>query len=235
MFNNNKGYHGYSESVRSRQAKDKGIYPLSLWNKDKMLEVLEYEEREDLADKINNIPLYVLKETCLIYSEWHHTSSKYNITNFYKFSIEMLENLTDEDIEKIREKKRKENQELKEVRVKRKKERDLKKYRLSLMQYSKYKRESAYLKAIEEGRLNIKDLELIKLEDDKKRLISSFNGSLGNLVKYTNYKSYEELRNAIISNEFNPKDIKEIDEQRDRSNLNKVIENLEEYKKLIKD
>lgn len=241
MFTN-KDYVGYSESVRSKEAKENGVFPKSLWTKQRMVEILEEEGREDLINKLNKIPVYILKDECLSFKEQHHTSKFYNVTEFYSFSIEYLEELTDQKVKELKERRRLENIKNKEIRVernrireeKRKKKEELN-YKLSLMQYSKYKRESAYLKAIEDGRLKIEDLEEIKQLAEMKQFINRFNGCLGNLKKYTHFEKFEELKQAILNNEFDINEIKGIDEKKDGYNLLFVLENVKKYKGVVND
>lgn len=241
MFTN-KGYVGYSESVRSKKAKENGVFPKSLWTKQRMIEILEEEGREDLINKLNNIPVYILKDECLLWEEWHHTSKFYNVTEFYSFSIEYLEELTDQKVKELKERRRLDNiknkekkEETKRIREEKRKKKEELNYKLSLMQYSKYKRESAYLKAIEDGRLKIEDLEEIKQLTEMKQFINRFNGCLGNLKKYTHFKKFEELKQAILNNEFDLKEIKDIDEKKDGYNLLFVLENVKKYKGVVND
>ena len=38
---------------------------------------------------------------CLRYSSWHHTSNRFNKTDFYSLDVDYIENLTDEKIEEL--------------------------------------------------------------------------------------------------------------------------------------
>lgn len=51
--------------------------------------------------KIKKLPVKVLKEVCLTYSSWHHTSNHYNKTDFYSLDVDRIENLTDDKIEEL--------------------------------------------------------------------------------------------------------------------------------------
>lgn len=240
MFNSNKGYVGYSESIRSREAKSNDYYPKSLWTKAKMIEVLEEEDREDLIDKLKKIPVYILKEECLRWEEWHHTSKFYNPTDFYSFSINYLEDLTDEDIERAKERRRKENLRNKEAREEKKRLREIRKkekeeleYKLSLMKYTKYKRESAYLKALQDGRIKLENLEKMKNEADRARTIKRFNSTLGNLRHLTDYKKFDEFKEAVLSGDFNLEEIEVKYESSDYWTLRTTIEALEDYRRFF--
>jgi hypothetical protein len=92
----------YSMSVRAAQAYDEGEKPLSKWRKADILSAalkilsdsdLSEQEKKDRYSYLEKLPLNRLKGY-LIQSSWHHTSSKYNETNFYYLDEEVL---TDED------------------------------------------------------------------------------------------------------------------------------------------
>lgn len=221
----NKGYVGYSESVRSRNAKSNNIYPKSLWTKAKFIEVATEDERFDLIDKIKSTPLYVLREECLFWSEWHHTSSKFNVTDFYAISYELIEALTDEKINKLREKRRIENLANKEKREARRAEREDREYKLSLMEFTSYKQENAYLRALDNGRIKLEDLEEMKRVKEEKRFYTTLYSAIGQLRKYTNFKNSKEFRKALANKEFNL-DSLEI-EEKDETNLLFLKRNIE--------
>jgi hypothetical protein len=66
-------YVNHSESVRSAEAKQRGVVPASY-----------------LAKKLKRYYKSVIAEDvkqALPYTEWHHTSSHYNCTNFYDLKI----------------------------------------------------------------------------------------------------------------------------------------------------
>lgn len=92
----------YSMSVRAAQAYDEGEKPLSKWRKADILSAalkilsdsdLSEQEKKDRYSYLEKLPLNRLKGY-LIQSSWHHTSCKYNETNFYYLDEEVL---TDED------------------------------------------------------------------------------------------------------------------------------------------
>lgn len=72
----NRGYIGYSESVRSYNAKLEGRFPKTLFKKEYNITEKKFKELE------NRGVIYV--------SEWHHTSKFGNKTNFYSFDNEVL-------------------------------------------------------------------------------------------------------------------------------------------------
>ena len=69
----NIGYIGYSESVRSHEAKKDGKYPKTSFKK-------EYSLTER---KFNDY----LKKEYIELAEWHHTSCKFNRTDFYAWTV----------------------------------------------------------------------------------------------------------------------------------------------------
>lgn len=82
----NKGYVGYSMSVRAMAAYANGEKPLSKWKKKDIVD--EYtrlygEDFPELVEAIKAEPIAKLKLVALKRSSWHHTSSKFNRTDFY--------------------------------------------------------------------------------------------------------------------------------------------------------
>ena len=114
------GYKGWAMSNNAVVAYEYGEKPLSKWTKAAILDAIRKQEIELKCskEKLRKLPVEVLKETCLIYSSWHHTSSHYNKTDFYSLDINEIENLTDEKIEKLiaeyKTEKRAENKPLEE-------------------------------------------------------------------------------------------------------------------------
>ena len=97
------GYYGYSMSNNAVDAYENGEKPLSKWRKSDILEAIEESEIELKCsmEKLRKLPVKVLKEVCLSYSSWHHTSNHYNKTDFYSLNEDKIENLTDEKIDKM--------------------------------------------------------------------------------------------------------------------------------------
>lgn len=74
-----KGYDGYSMSNNARAAYESGERPLSRWNKTLVIEEIAKENGVSPEDISLKMPYqYYLEKT-----SWHHTSSKYNKTDFY--------------------------------------------------------------------------------------------------------------------------------------------------------
>lgn len=113
------GYNGYSMSNNAVSAYGDGEMPKSKWNKKNILETIEQMIDDGLNTQINisefnKLPSNILK-TFLKRSSWHHTSSKFNITDFYKIDEEAVVNLSKEQIEilkKIYKEEKKENKRL---------------------------------------------------------------------------------------------------------------------------
>ena len=97
------GYYGYSMSNNAVEAYENGERPLSKWRKSDILEAISVSEIELKCSisKLQKLPVKVLKEECLTYSSWHHTSNHYNQTNFYTLDEKYIESLTDEKIDKL--------------------------------------------------------------------------------------------------------------------------------------
>ena len=107
------GYDGYSMSKNARDAYDRGSKPLSKWNKAEIIATLKAEDAMEGAEKerlIKSLPTPLLKDLTLIVSEWHHTGSYYNKTDFYTVDSDKIADMT---VEQIREalKAHKEHQE----------------------------------------------------------------------------------------------------------------------------
>ena len=97
------GYSGWSMSNNAVDAYSNGEKPLSKWSKADVFEAIEEQEIELKCsiEKLMQLPVKVLKEVCLTYSSWHHTSNHYNKTDFYSLDTERIENLTDEKIDEL--------------------------------------------------------------------------------------------------------------------------------------
>lgn len=97
------GYNGFSMSNNAVAAYEDGEKPLSKWTKTDIFDAINEQEVELKCsiEKLKKLPAKVLKEICLIYSSWHHTSNHYNKTDFYSLDIDRIENLTDDKIEEL--------------------------------------------------------------------------------------------------------------------------------------
>ena len=100
------GYSGYSMSNNAIDAYENGEKPLSKWTKKEILNAVnEINPNIDLS-KLN---LKILKSKLLEKTSWHHTSKKYNKTDFYYINDEVKE-WTQKDVDFLINEKQKENQ-----------------------------------------------------------------------------------------------------------------------------
>lgn len=98
------GYHNYSMSNNAVAAYENGEKPLSKWTKaaiiaaaDEYLTEAEDEQRETKLAWLRAASLAKLKDFALQRSSWHHTSCRYNTTDFFSISERMLDAMTAED------------------------------------------------------------------------------------------------------------------------------------------
>ena len=119
------GYYGYSMSNNAVDAYDNGEKPKSKWTKTAMLDAIKemFEEgevsNENVSfEKIKSMPKDVIFDCFFEYSSWHHTSSKFNRTDFYSLSLSALNRYSDDELTEFvkaaKETKSKQNQEKKE-------------------------------------------------------------------------------------------------------------------------
>lgn len=110
------GYNGFSMSNNAVDAYTNGERPLSKWSKSDLLE--EYDNVCDESDlkkyDLSKLRLDVLKRELLVYSSWHHTSSRFNNTDFYKIDVEACERLNNDKVKEL-EKERMIKEESKET------------------------------------------------------------------------------------------------------------------------
>ena len=97
------GYHNYSMSNNALAAYAAGKMPLSKWTKSAILETAaEYLDGDETAAAkltlLRKCKLRILKSKLLRQTEWHHTSSHYNITDFFGIDEDTLEELTAETV-----------------------------------------------------------------------------------------------------------------------------------------
>lgn len=91
------GYNGYSMSNNAISAYESGERPISKWTKKAIIEaVKEINSNIDLS----GLSVKELKSHCLTQSSWHHTSKKYNKTDFYSI-YEDVESWTQDTVENI--------------------------------------------------------------------------------------------------------------------------------------
>lgn len=101
------GYYRYSMSNNAKDAYKNGIMPYYKWTKKTILSVLKkkakkekFEIKEEHLLTFNKMPAQQLRETLLYYSEWHHTSSWYNKTDFYALYYDANEDYASIPIER---------------------------------------------------------------------------------------------------------------------------------------
>lgn len=84
------GYlNDYSMSERAAEAYRNGEMPLSKWTKKAILDAIADDGYSALAAALKNrkYTLAFLKDQYLTNSSWHHTSCKYNCTDFYSVDL----------------------------------------------------------------------------------------------------------------------------------------------------
>lgn len=94
----NSGYDGWSMSKNASAAYECGEKPLSKWTKSEILSLIE-DDYPETAKKLESVKRDVLRNHLLSYSGYHHTSSYFNSTDFYEIDFDVIEDLTDEEIE----------------------------------------------------------------------------------------------------------------------------------------
>lgn len=101
------GYNGFSMSNNAVDAYESGEKPLSKWTKFEILHsIKEMISNGDIELKIefellNKIKVKQLKTFFLKKSSWHHTSSRYNKTDFYDLDTNYIENLTEDKVKSL--------------------------------------------------------------------------------------------------------------------------------------
>ena len=88
------GYKGYSMSNNAVEAYESGEKPMSKWTREAIIgeiEAMTGESEEAVKTALKPYTAAELRNRLLGYSSWHHTSCRYNRTNFYV--VEDLETL----------------------------------------------------------------------------------------------------------------------------------------------
>lgn len=78
------GYRGYSMSNNAAEAYDCGKMPNSKWTKKAILNAVAAAAGEKTAAMFEDFKTADLREHLLRYSGWHHTSKRFNKTDFYE-------------------------------------------------------------------------------------------------------------------------------------------------------
>lgn len=131
------GYYNYSMSNNARAAYANGERPLSRWTKEDILRALDKETSE----KLKALTVKDLRRICLRRSSWHHTSSRYNKTDFYTIDIERAEEITAEEVEQL-------VADRKEARREAKEKKPLPAYITALVQYTEWEGTRAHPKPV---------------------------------------------------------------------------------------
>lgn len=101
------GYNGYSMSNNAVEAYNNGEMPLSKWKKADIIEAInryiEDNEVQFNVDLLFKLPVKILKSKVLAKSSWHHTSNRFNKTDFYSLDEYYIDQLTDTKINEMLE------------------------------------------------------------------------------------------------------------------------------------
>lgn len=99
------GYNGYSMSNNAVAAYENNEMPLSKWSKQNIIDVISSMINDGLETNLSLEEFRKQKkcvlETLLKYNSWHHTSSKYNETSFYRVSEDQVSKLDYDTIQHI--------------------------------------------------------------------------------------------------------------------------------------
>ncbi len=96
------GYKGYAMSNNAVEAYENGEKPMSKWTKADILHELK-KVNPEIVELAKKLTVSELKSRLIKRTSWHHTSSKFNRTDFYSFDEIEAESFTAERIEKIME------------------------------------------------------------------------------------------------------------------------------------
>jgi len=94
------GYSGYSMSNNAISAYENGEKPISKWTKADILYELK-KVNPEIVELAKKLTVSELKSRLIKRTSWHHTSSKFNQTDFYSFDEIEAESFTAERINKI--------------------------------------------------------------------------------------------------------------------------------------
>lgn len=110
------GYYEYAMSNNAVAAYENGEKPLSRWTKKEIIDKIEDAEinLNCSIDNLKKVPAKVLKEICLSYSSWHHTSNHFNRTDFYSVDYEKIAEITNAQLDQCIADYKKESKEVSE-------------------------------------------------------------------------------------------------------------------------
>lgn len=97
------GYHNFSMSNNAVNAYQEGGKPMSKWTKQAILDELIREGIDTTL--LSKIPAKGLKNALLIKSSWHHTSSRFNRTDFFSVNLCKAESMNPTEMAELCEKK----------------------------------------------------------------------------------------------------------------------------------
>lgn len=96
------GYFNFSMSNNARAAYADGEKPRSAWTKCAILSELDAET----AARLSQLTAGELRARVLSPRGWHHTSSRYNRTDFFAVDTEKADEITAEDVARIVERRK---------------------------------------------------------------------------------------------------------------------------------
>lgn len=160
------GYVGYSMSENAASAYRCGEMPLSKWAKADIMEAISNSEVElnCSTENLKKLPVKTMKQELLYNSSWHHTSSHFNKTNFYRLDEDRLAELTDAEIDRLLEESKKPKTE--------KKEPEDEKWECAFLEWSGTRNHPKATRRVEEG--TIKGDWFFRKDGSKKKI--SANG-----------------------------------------------------------
>lgn len=210
------GYDGNSMSNRARAAYDLGEKPMSKWTKDEIIEAVEdylYEEEPETAisiDEIKALPAWLLRQEFLTYRSWHHTGAFYNATDFYGLDFKALDLPLAHYQEKIEEHKRElaatkgDREKERQQREARRERREFETRIKELRKYTKYKTDNGLIRAVDDGRVTLEELEQSEREEKAK-----------GYRRYTEYKTEAALIKALRNGEITMEKLEALRDEKD--------------------
>lgn len=90
------GYNGFSMSNNAVSAYQCGEMPLSKWTKAAIL-----AQCGSKSDMLSKLTIAELRDLVLVKTSWHHTSCKYNRTDFYSIGEDALESVSEDTVNGI--------------------------------------------------------------------------------------------------------------------------------------
>lgn len=210
------GYDGKSMSNRARAAYELGEKPMSKWTKDEIIKAVEDyldEEEPETAisiDEIKTLPAWLLRQEFLTCRSWHHTGAFYNVTDFYGLDFKALDLPLAHYQEKIEEHKKelaatKGDREIeRQQREARRERREFETRIKELRKYTKYKTDNGLIRAVDDGRVTLEELEQSEREEKAK-----------GYRRYTEYKTEAALIKALRNGEITMEKLEALRDEKD--------------------